>query len=92
MIKITYCKKRLALGLILLTYAPLCPAFLTERTLGIYRTFLSQMMEDNPLILEYLERISRASEHTAVSRIRKRLSKTPILVLTGDEKAMEEAA
>lgn len=50
------------------------------------------MMEDNPLILEYLERISRASEHTAVSRIRKRLSKTPILVLTGDEKAMGEAA
>ena len=29
---------------------------------------------------------------SAVSRIRKRLSKTPILVLTGDEKAMEEAA
>jgi len=44
-------KKQLALGLILLVYALLCPAFLTEQTLGIYKTFRQALEEDQISLL-----------------------------------------
>lgn len=46
MMKVTYRKKALLLGLVLLLYALLCPAFLTDRTLGIYRTFRHALNDD----------------------------------------------
>lgn len=46
MIEITYHKKTLILGVLLLLYALLCPLFLTEHTLRIYSTFRQALDED----------------------------------------------
>ena len=51
MMKVTYRKKALLLGLVLLLYALLCPAFLTDRTLGIYRTFRHELNVDQVSLL-----------------------------------------
>ena len=51
MIEITYNKKTLILGVLLLLYALLCPLFLTEHTLRIYSTFRQALGEDKISLL-----------------------------------------
>ena len=51
MIEITYHKKTLILGVLLLLYALLCPLFLTEHTLRIYSTFRQALGEDKISLL-----------------------------------------